>query len=146
MRSNENSASAHPGDSLATLAATVFAAVFMVAMIMMVPGFAIASETASIPARASPGPDFRAQLDDFDEFATLDAVHAALSQVGDGGTYVWHRHNGRISAIMQVKQSFKDTTGQVCRSLVVMLNSGQHSRKTETVACRLATGGWQLDD
>ena len=91
-----------------------------------------------------PGPDFRATLDDSDELAVLDAIHVALSQVGDGSSYVWHRHHGRLSGIMQPTTSFKDRTGQVCRHLVVMLVSGRHVQKTEGVACRIEGGRWQL--
>ena len=89
--------------------------------------------------------DLRATLDDNDEVATLDAIHIALSQVGDGGTYVWHRQHGRLSGIMQPTQSFKDVGGNVCRHLLIMLVSGRHTQRTEGIACRLGNGRWQLD-
>jgi surface antigen len=136
-----------PFDCLSTVAATALAGVVMTALILLTPDLARAAEPASLPSRqpAALGPDFRNTLDDADEVATLDAIHTALSQVGDGGTYVWHRQHGRLSAIMQPTQSFKDNAGQVCRHIVIMLVSGAANRRTEGVACRLPTGRWQLD-
>ena len=123
----------------------------MVAIILLAPGLVLAAEPVPI-TRSSPdlgpfvGPsDLRATLDDNDEVATLDAIHIALSQVGDGGTYVWHRQHGRLSGIMQPTQSFKDVGGNVCRHLVIMLVSGRHTQRTEGIACRLGNGRWQLD-
>jgi surface antigen len=134
-------------DCLPTVAATAFAGVVMVAIILFAPGLVMAVEPAPM-ARKQPvalGPDFRNTLDDADEVATLDAIHTTLSQVGDGGTYVWHRQHGRLSAIMQPTQSFKDNAGQICRHLVIMLVSGTANRRTEGMACRLPNGRWQLD-
>jgi surface antigen len=136
-----------PSESLPAVIATAFAGVFLAVFTLLAPSLALASEPASL-ARNQPvalGPDFRNTLDDADEVATLDAIHTALSEVGDGGTYVWHRQHGRLSAIMQPTQSFKDSAGQVCRHLVVMLVSGAANRRTEGIACRLSTGRWQLD-
>lgn len=133
--------------SLSGLWATVFAGVFIAALILIAPGLVLASEPMPVN-RAQPalaGPDLRTTLDDTDEVATLDAIHTALSQVADGATYVWHRNHGRLSAILQPTQSFKDASGNVCRHLVVMLMSGAATRKTEGIACRMATGRWQLD-
>jgi surface antigen len=134
-----------PSECLSTLAATVFTAMFMVAMIFMASDQANASDPNNVAARIGPGPDLRSLLDDNDELATLDAVHTALTQVGDGSSYIWHRHNGRISAVLQPTQSFKREGGQVCRHLVVMLMSGTHTRKTAGIACRLEDGRWQLN-
>lgn len=132
--------------SFSTIAATLIAGFFMFALILLAPGLALADD-ASLRLRPRPpaAMDLRAFLDDADEVATLDAVHTALSQVADGSAYVWHRGNGRISAVMQPMRSFKAAGGQVCRQLSVMLVSGQHSRKTEGVACRLPGGRWQLE-
>lgn len=98
--------------------------------------------------RLTPGPDqfvVRPVLDISDEIATLEAVHFALSQIGDGSSYVWHRRNGRLSGIVHPTASFKDTTGKVCRHMVLELSSGDFARRTEGVACRLPTGVWQLE-
>ena len=95
-----------------------------------------------------PDPDqfvVRPVFDISDEIATLEAVHCALSQIGDGSSYVWHRRNGRLSGIVHPTASFKDTTGKVCRHIVLELSSGDFARRTEGIACRLHTGVWQLE-
>ena len=87
----------------------------------------------------------RAPLDDNDEIATLEAVRVALSEVADGSTYVWHRANGRLSGLVQPTGSFKDLAGHVCRHIILILTTRDHTGKIEGVACRLANGRWQLD-
>lgn len=99
-------------------------------------------------ARRIPNPDqfvVRPVFDITDEIATLEAVHFALSQIGDGSSYVWHRRNGRLSGIVHLTVSFKDTTGKVCRHIVLELSSGDFARRAEGIACRLHTGVWQLE-
>lgn len=105
--------------------------------------------------RASPGqrPRFAGMppaaehtvLDESDEIAALESVQFALSEVGDGASYIWHRNNGHLSGLVQPVASFKDAGGQVCRHVVVMLTSGLLSKKTEGVACRLPNGQWRLE-
>lgn len=85
-----------------------------------------------------------ARLDISDEIAALETLQLALSEVGDGSTYVWHRHHGRLSGVIQPTTSFKTSKGQVCRHLIIVLTSGARSEKKEGIACRLATGQWQL--
>ena len=134
-------------ESTFTFFATCLTGLMVVAILMLAPGIVLAAEPTPV-TRTTPDMahnDLRATLDDNDEIATLDAIHTALSQVGDGGTYVWHRQHGRLSGIMQPTQSFKDNAGNVCRHLVVMLISGRHTQRTEGIACRLASGRWQLD-
>ncbi len=89
--------------------------------------------------------DFRSQLDEADEVAALESVQLALSEVGDGASYVWHRRHGRLSGIVQPTSSFKDAGGGVCRHVVVLLSAGDATKKTEGIACRLADGRWQLE-
>lgn len=98
--------------------------------------------------RAAPRPKFADHsqgLDDYDEIATLDAIRVALSEVGDGSTYVWHSQNGRLSGVIQPTGSFKDTAGRVCRHIVLVLTTGFRSGRVEGVACRLTDGRWQLE-
>ncbi len=85
------------------------------------------------------------RLDGTDEISALEALHLALTEVGDGSTYVWHGRSGRVSGIVQPTASFRDVSGKICRHIVVGLNAEGHSRKLEGVACRLANGSWQLD-
>ena len=87
----------------------------------------------------------RTVLDESDEIAALESVQFALSEVGDGASYIWHRNNGHLSGMVQPVTSFKDSGGQVCRHVVVMLTSGVVSKKTEGVACRLDNGQWRLE-
>lgn len=89
--------------------------------------------------------DLKAPLDESDEIAALESVQVALSELGDGGTYVWHRQNGRLSGVVQPTTSFKDTSGKVCRHVVLMLTTGATTKKAEGIACRLDNGQWQLE-
>jgi len=89
--------------------------------------------------------DSKALLDENDEIAALEAVRVALSEVGDGATYVWYRASGRLSGVVQPTGSFKDLGGRVCRHLVLILTTGGHTSKIEGVACRLGDGRWLLD-
>ena len=89
--------------------------------------------------------EIRPLLDARDEAAALEAVQVALTEVGDGSTYVWYRHGGRLSGLVQPTQSFKDVLGRVCRHIVVTLNDASRSKRTEGIACRLSDGGWELD-
>jgi hypothetical protein len=89
--------------------------------------------------------DLQNNLDEGDEIAALEAIRIALSQVGDGGTFVWRRANGRISGVVKPTSSFKNAGGRVCRHIVIVLAAGQRTGKIEGVACRLDNGRWQLD-
>ena len=85
------------------------------------------------------------KLDEKDEVAALERIQYALSEVGDGKTYVWRRWHGRLSGIVQPTASFKDSGGKVCRHLIVLMTSGTNTKKQEGIACRLPSGRWQLD-
>ena len=89
--------------------------------------------------------DLKAPLDENDQVAALESLRFALTEVGDGSTYVWHRSHGRLSGLIKPTSSFKDAQGQVCRHILIVLNGTDDTRKTEAVACRLPTGVWQLD-
>ena len=92
-----------------------------------------------------PGVQVRPLFDARDEAAALEAVTVALTEVGDGSTYVWYRHGGRLSGLVQPTQTFKDSLGRVCRHIVVTLNDASRSKSAEGIACRLSDGGWDLD-
>jgi len=79
-----------------------------------------------------------------DELATLHAIHTALSSVGDGGAYVWQRRNGLLDGLIRPTTSFKDRAGNICRHIIIRLNSKSYSREIEGVACRDTTGAWSL--
>ena len=111
----------------------------------------------SVPARAGdeivdppPGPRVSenqripAGLDDVDAVAALDGIRIALTEVADGGTYVWHRRDGVLSGMAQPTKSFKDAAGLPCRNLTVMLNTYGRSSRIDGVACRISADRWQL--
>jgi hypothetical protein len=109
----------------------------------VVPGFSAPQEFGT-PMQPKVS-EIRPLLDARDEAAALEAVQLALTEVGDGSTYVWYRHGGRLSGLVQPTQSFKDALGRVCRHIVVTLNDASRSKRTEGIACRLSDGGWELD-
>jgi hypothetical protein len=84
-------------------------------------------------------------LNEEDEIAALEAIRVALSEVGDGASYVWHRRYGRLSGLVQPTHSFIDAHGRVCRRIIVILSAGMRSGRIEGTACRLAGGRWQLE-
>ncbi len=88
--------------------------------------------------------DLKATLDETDAIAALEALQLALSEVGDGATYIWHRRHGRLSGAVKPTSSFKEADGQICRHIVVALTSGDYSRKAEGIACRSPAGVWTL--
>ena len=148
--------------TLATVAATAFV---LVAQVMLgsssafggsdewatsVSPAAPANAPTQIPLSLVPGTTIDIavpppKLDEKDEVAALERIQYALSEVGDGKTYVWRRWHGRLSGIVQPTASFKDSGGKVCRHLIVLMTSGTNTKKQEGIACRLPSGRWQLD-
>ena len=135
----------------------------LVAAIFVSADFAQAGETMATGVKAAPAPGcsypdsagkssskpkfagILTPLDASDEMAVLESVQLALTQVADGSSYVWHRSHGRLSGIVRPTASFKDHRGHVCRHILVVLNGTDETKKTEAIACRLETGGWELD-
>jgi hypothetical protein len=104
--------------------------------------------TPGKPPAVSTKPKFaetNAHLDENDEIAALEAIRVALSEVGDGGSYVWYRQHGRLSGVVQPTVSFKDMAGRVCRHILLIMTVGTATGRAEGVACRLGDGRWQLD-
>ena len=144
--------------SLFPLLAAGTTAFTLVAAIFVSADFAQASEAKAGPSPGCSCPDsagkssgkpkfagLQTPLDASDELAVLESVQLALTQVADGSSYVWHRSHGRLSGIVRPTASFKDHRGHVCRHILVVLNGTTETKKTEAIACRLATGGWELD-
>ncbi len=145
---------------LTTLVATVLTGFFMVAAVLLGAGDAFAGRAGSSASRAGTtassaeaervateptSKDLKSTLDGADEIATLAAVQYALTEVGDGFTFVWYRSNGKLSGVFEPTSSFRDASGQICRHLRVALTSGLVTRKTQGVACRSAGGRWLLE-
>ena len=144
-------------ESIFPLAAAGVTAFALVAAVFVSSDFATAGDSIAPPAgcscpnssaKSSIKPKFAGlsvPLDESDEIAALESLHYALTEVADGSSYVWHRSNGRLSGIVKPTASFKDSNGEVCRHVTVVLNSSDVSKKTDTVACRLAGGVWQFE-
>jgi surface antigen len=156
-----------PHPSIVTLAAVVTTGLVLVGVILLGPATAfgadqwetaILTEPNSQQAPALPaipgvtvlpgtGVDIPVpayQLDEKDEIAALERIQYALSEVGDGKTYVWRRWHGRLSGLVQPTASFRDSSGKVCRHLVVLMTTGKTTKKQEGIACRLPNGRWEL--
>jgi hypothetical protein len=136
--------------SLVTLAAIVITAFVLIGQIFLGSGGAFADdpkwETRTFPSPAMTQPVVPApQLDATDEIAALERIQYALSEVGDGSTYVWRRWHGRLSGVIHPTTSFKDRSGKVCRHMVVLLTTGKRTARKEGIACRLPSGRWRLD-
>jgi hypothetical protein len=155
--------SSHP--SLVTLATVVTTGLVLAGQILLTSSVAFggsngwetsvspaapANAPAQIPLSLVPGTTVEIavpppKLDEKDEVAALERIQYALSEVGDGKTYVWRRWHGRLSGIVQPTASFKDSGGKVCRHLIVLMTTGTNTKKQEGIACRLPSGRWQLD-
>ena len=110
------------------------------------PNLAPNSPEPNQPPAVSVKPRFvDAHLDENDEIAALEAIRVALTEVGDGNSYVWYRRHGRLSGIVQPTASFKDAAGRVCRHILLFMTTGAATGRAEGTACRLGDGRWQLD-
>lgn len=141
--------------SLFPLTATLLSGFFLAAFVLLSADPADAEEKDITPpcscdesSKKSNKPKFAGLggvLDEGDEIAALESVQTALSKVGDGASYVWHRSNGRLSGLVQPTRSFRNPKGEICRHLVILLTTGDKTNKTEGIACRAGDGRWQLE-
>ncbi len=86
----------------------------------------------------------RSKLRPADEYATLNALLIALSQVGDGQTYIWGRPKRQLRAFITPTSSYRDKSGNICREIIVSLVLGSYMKRIETTACRGKNRSWQL--
>lgn len=86
----------------------------------------------------------RSRLDQGDAYATLNALHYALSTLGDGQTYVWGRPKRQLQTMVTLNGSFRNDEGRVCRKLTVTFALGKRVKRTESTACRSDDKSWQL--
>jgi hypothetical protein len=142
--------------SLFPLAAVGLTAFSLVATLFVSADFARAADAGPAPgcscpesgAKASRKPKlaaYPAPLDETDEIAALESLHYALTEAGDGSTYVWHRHHGRLSGLVKIAGSYKRPDGSVCRRAVVVLNGLNGAKQVDVSACRLGGGAWRID-
>lgn len=156
-------------DTLTSLCLSVLTALGLFLTVLFAPHIALAQQQTSVDptgpsASTIPGivvspprpqsdstdglrrqPDMRPLLGDDDAAATLAHVLHALVDVGDGSTYVWHRHHGRLSGTIRPTSSFVAGSGRLCRHIVMTMAAGGYINQTEGVACRLESGRWQLE-
>ena len=86
----------------------------------------------------------KSQLSAADHHAALEAMQYALTELGDGATFVWHRKAGLISGMVRPTASFVDARGAVCRHLVFKLSVANYSKQIEGDACRSKSKQWQV--
>jgi len=128
-------------------------AFFLVATVALTSPSAIAEEASFKHGRVScqpicknsPATLAKAPRTDTDIAAALESVQYALSNVGDGGTYVWRRSGSKLSGVVQPTRSFRNAKGAVCRFLFMLVSQGVKTAKAEGVACRLNDGRWNLE-
>jgi hypothetical protein len=144
-------------ESLFGVAAAFVTGFTLVTFVFLSADFALANSNqpeAAAPCtcpesdRKSAKPKFAglgSELDESDERAALESLQVALSKVSDGSSYVWHRANGRLSGLIQPTSSFRNESGAICRHIMVLLTTGERTKKREGIACRMENGLWRLD-
>jgi surface antigen len=149
--------------SLSTAATGLGAAIFLFVTVLFGADDVRAQSASHLLAEVAPSPassgetqpDFRAQIrprmpeikapmQPGDELAALEAIDVALTQASDGATYVWRHHSGRLDGAIRMTRTFRNASGQVCRSLQMILNSGTYTRQQDGIACR-HDGMWHLE-
>ena len=142
--------------SLSTLTAGAGAAVFLFVSVLISGGDLRAEAIFLEPSRAGPNdalpqfprpamPLMRPLVEAGDETAAIEAVEIALTQAGDGATYLWQRGNGRLAGAIRMTSTFRDADGRICRHLEMQMRHGGYVRKTEGIACRGTDGVWLLE-
>lgn len=96
------------------------------------------------PSRPATLAELRARLDDSDRMAALEALHDALSGIGDGAIYVWRRQNRQLTGAIRPTMAFRDSSGRVCRHVIYVLTLGSYAKSIEGIACRAEGGRWRL--
>lgn len=86
----------------------------------------------------------RSQLDRNDQLIAMRALHLALSQVPDGGTFVWRKRSRSLKGLIKPTRAFRNAKGQVCRHVIYALSLGRYIKRIEGIACRTQDGSWHL--
>ena len=90
-------------------------------------------------------PPYTAPSEPGDALAALEAIEIALTQAGDGATYIWRRNNGRLAGAFRPTSTFRDAEGRICRHLEMRMRLGTYQRPIEGIACRDKDGVWNLE-
>lgn len=104
------------------------------------------SETPPLPLR-KPSRKLavlRSRLDQKDHIVAMRALQLALSQVEDGGTFVWRKRSRSLKGMIKPSKAFRNSNGRICRHVIYALSLGRYIKQIEGIACRQIDGRWQL--
>lgn len=143
--------------SIVTLATSAGAALFLFAATLILSDSAGAQSAFMIERQRADGqapvgtpipwemPVLRVPSEPGDDTSTLEAIEIALTQAGDGATYIWRRGNGRLVGAVRPTSTFRDADRRICRHIEMQLRLGSYTRRTEGIACRSPDGVWDLE-
>ena len=105
-----------------------------------------ATETPPIPRRKPLHTlaELRSRLDQKDQIVAMRALHLALNQVEDGGTFLWQKKSRSLKGMIKPSKAFRNADGRVCRHVIYALSLGRFLKQIEGIACRQNDGRWQL--
>ncbi|MHA1166017.1 MAG: hypothetical protein ACTSP0_10630 [Alphaproteobacteria bacterium] len=105
-----------------------------------------ATETPPVPQRKPLHrlAELRSRLDQKDHIVAMRALHLALTQVEDGGTFMWQKRSRSLKGMIKPSKAFRNTDGRVCRHVIYALSLGRYLKQIEGIACRQNDGSWQL--
>lgn len=103
-----------------------------------------AAEVRPDGARPTTLAELKARLDAGDRRAALEALHLALTELGDGSSYVWGHTSRSLIGVIRPTMAFRDVHGRVCRHVVYTLSLGGYSKTIEGIACRGKDGLWSF--
>lgn len=101
-------------------------------------------KVAREPAESLSLPELRARLDRSDRVAALHALHMALNNTADGGTFIWKKDDRGLKGVIKPTNAFRNAYGQVCRHVIYAISLGRYRKQIEFVACREAGDRWRL--
>ena len=107
---------------------------------------AVASEMPPLPQRKPLHTlaDLRSRLDQKDHIVAMRALHLALNQVEDGGTFMWRKRSRSLKGMIKPSKAFRNAEGYVCRHVIYALSLGRYLKQIEGIACRRNDVSWQL--
>lgn len=117
------------------------------------PASEIPEQTGMMATATPPAPEqnpsrslaeLRSNLDRTDQMVALRALHLALSQVPDGGTFVWRKKSRSLKGMIRPSKAFRNADGNICRHIIYALVLGRYTKQIEGIACRQEDGRWQL--
>lgn len=114
-----------------------------VSLLLINPAFASDNQQHAKPAIQS-WAELQKNLGAGDQVAVLQALQLALNRIGDGGTFMWKKHDTNLKGIIKPTAAFRNAGGQICRHVIYMLSLGDFRKQIEIIACREADGRWRL--